>query len=222
MIRTRLLRAARPLVASRPIVKKLLLEADASAKLLRHTFATVAPALIRPVPEQLTVAITAKCNLRCIGCRYGRDFMPNAELPLQIARDLLTDAASAGFPTVRLYGGEPLLHRDLPAIIEHALHEGIKPYVTTNGILLQRRMAELYDAGLRTLTIGFYGVADAYDVYVARGGAFCSTRAICRERSGRVRHDRRSADQLPADQADLLNPTASEGVGVCSTRIVFH
>jgi MoaA/NifB/PqqE/SkfB family radical SAM enzyme len=172
MLRTRLLRALRPYVASRPTIKKLLVETDASAKLVRHTLAAVAPALIRPVPEQLTVAITAKCNLRCIGCRYGRDFMPNAELPLQIARDLLTDAASAGFPTVRLYGGEPLLHRDLPVIIEHAIHEGMKPYVTTNGLLLRGRMADLYGAGLRSLTIGFYGVAEEYDAYVARDGAF--------------------------------------------------
>jgi MoaA/NifB/PqqE/SkfB family radical SAM enzyme len=154
------------------MVKRLFVEADAGAKLLRHTVAAAVPAIIRPVPEQITVAITANCNLRCIGCRYGRDFMPNAELPTPIVRDLLADAMDAGFPTVRLYGGEPLLHRDLPRIIEYALRVGIKPYVTTNGILVQRRIHDLYDAGLRALTIGFYGVADAYDAYVARDGAF--------------------------------------------------
>ena len=98
--------------------------------------------------------------------------MPNAELPLPLMRDLLTDAAEAGFPTVRLYGGEPLLHRDLTTFIELALQRDIKPYVTTNGLLLDRRMTDLYNAGLRALTIGFYGITDAYDAYVARDGAF--------------------------------------------------
>ena len=171
MIRTRLIRALRRYVTS-PAARRLLVEADAGVKLLRHTGAALVPTLIRPVPEKVTIAITAACNLRCIGCRYGRDFMPNAQLPTSIVGDLLTDVAAAGYPTVRLYGGEPLLHPDLPLFVQLALRAGIKPYVTTNGILLQRRMRELHDAGLRAVTIGFYGVADAYDAYVAKDGAF--------------------------------------------------
>jgi MoaA/NifB/PqqE/SkfB family radical SAM enzyme len=177
MIRTRLIQTLRPFVASRPTLKKVLVEIDAGTKLLRHTGASVVPALIRPVPEQLTVAITARCNLRCIGCRYGRDFMPNAELPISVLGDLVTDAKDAGFPTVRFYGGEPLLHRELPTLVEMALQAGIKPYVTTNGLLLRQRMPDLYRAGLRTLTIGFYGVADRYDTYVVRDGAFSQLEA---------------------------------------------
>jgi cyclic pyranopterin phosphate synthase len=171
MLRTRLIRALRRYVTS-PAARRLLVEADASVKLLRHTGAALVPALIRPIPEKVTIAITAACNLRCAGCRYGRDFMPNAQLPTSIVADLLADVAAAGYPTVRLYGGEPLLHPDLPLFVDLALRAGIKPYVTTNGILLQRRMGELHDAGLRAVTIGFYGVADAYDAYVAKDGAF--------------------------------------------------
>ena len=45
-------------------------------------------------------------------------------------------------------------------------------YHTTNGILLKERIGQLYDAGLRSLTIGFYGIGPAYDRYVQRRNRF--------------------------------------------------
>jgi cyclic pyranopterin phosphate synthase len=118
------------------------------------------------------VAVTAHCNLRCIGCRYGRDFMPGAQLSWEMARDLLSDAREAGFESVRLYGGEPLLHPALPKMVEHALKLGLRTYVTTNAILLGEKIDELYAAGLRDVTIGFYGTGAAYDGYVQRRNRF--------------------------------------------------
>ena len=146
--------------------------ADAGSKLIKHTAASVLPSIIGPAPERLTVAITALCNLRCIGCRYGRDYMPKAQLAPEVVCDLLSDAAAVGFPIVRLYGGEPLLHPQLPLFIQHAIRVGIKPAITTNGILLQKRAADLYAAGLRVITIGYYGFGENYDQYVSRNGAF--------------------------------------------------
>lgn len=161
--------------------------ADARAARLRHSLALRAPSTIRPRPRNLTVAITARCNYRCEGCRYGRDFMPGEQLSLDVVRGLLEDAAGAGTDSVRFYGGEPLLHRDLPAMIAYARELGLDPYVTTNASLLERRIDELVDAGLRFLTIGFYGVEDFYDAYAARGGAFARMErgvAAVRERHG--------------------------------------
>src|SRR6185295_16184779 len=105
-------------------------------------------------------------------CRYGRDFMPGHQLALPMVRDLLDDAAEAGLWSVRLYGGEPLLHPDLPAMVAHARARGLQVYVTTNGLLLDRRIDELVDAGLRQLTIGFYGTGARYDAYVQRRDRF--------------------------------------------------
>jgi MoaA/NifB/PqqE/SkfB family radical SAM enzyme len=126
------------------------------------------PGLIRPDPRHLEIAITANCNLRCIGCRYGREFMPGSQLPWPMVRDLLDDAKAAGFWDVRFYGGEPLLHRDLPKMIAHARSIGFDMYLTTNGILLGERIDELYEAGLRTINIGYYGTGAHYDAYVQR------------------------------------------------------
>jgi cyclic pyranopterin phosphate synthase len=143
----------------------------------RHAVAGQLPAVIRPAPRHLEVAITAYCNLRCVGCRYGRDFMRGSQLPLGIVEPLLDDARAAGVWDVRFYGGEPLLHPDLPRMIERATHLGLRPYVTTNGLLLGDKITELHDAGLRAVTLGFYGSGARYDAYVQRANRFAQLEA---------------------------------------------
>lgn len=147
-------------------------EVDRNLGLVHFTAATYFPQLIRPQAFKLTVAITAYCNLRCVGCRYGRDFMPNSQLSWPMVRELLDDAKEAGFQILRLYGGEPLLHPDLPKMVEYGLKLGMRVYITTNGILLKEKIDELYAAGLREISIGFYGVGAAYDSYVQRKDRF--------------------------------------------------
>lgn len=153
-------------------LKRIALGADLRLERARHSVASCVPQVIPARPRHLTVAVTADCNLRCMGCRYGRDFMPAEQLPWPTARALLEDAKAAGFEMVRFYGGEPLLHRDLSKMVAHSIGLGLSTYVTTNGILLEQRIDKLYDAGLRSLTIGFYGTGDAYDGYVQRRNGF--------------------------------------------------
>jgi cyclic pyranopterin phosphate synthase len=98
--------------------------------------------------------------------------MRGHQLSLSMVRDLLDDAKAAGISTVRLYGGEPLLHPDLPGMVRHASQVGIRPFITTNGRLLRQKIDALYEAGLRQVSIGYYGSADEYDTYVGARGAF--------------------------------------------------
>jgi cyclic pyranopterin phosphate synthase len=156
----------------KPVLKRLLLRTQQDLGLLHHELGRLVPAIMQPRPRRLTIAVTAHCNLRCIGCRYGRDFMPGAQLSLATVRSVLDDAKQAGIELVRLYGGEPLLHRDLPAMVRHATGLGLGTYVTTNATLLRSRIDALYDAGLRTLSIGYYGSGAAYDGYVQRRERF--------------------------------------------------
>lgn len=159
-------------VRDKPAIRHALVEAEVLSEMARHSLADKLPQLIRPRTRKLTVAITAQCNLRCIGCRYGRDFMPGHQLSLEMVRDLLDDGRAGGAEVVRLYGGEPLLHPDLPAMVRHARSLGLSTYVTTNGVLLERRLDELFEAGLRDITLGFYGTGAEYDGYVQRSGRF--------------------------------------------------
>lgn len=159
---------ARDVSSDRPALRRALIDLDMRKELTRHSLGAVVPEIIRPKLKQMTVAITAHCNLRCIGCRYGRDFMPGHQLSLPMVKDLLTDGRAGGAEILRLYGGEPLLHRDLPAMVQHGVQLGFRTYVTTNGILLRERIQELYAAGLRDISLGFYGFGDDYDRYVQK------------------------------------------------------
>jgi MoaA/NifB/PqqE/SkfB family radical SAM enzyme len=170
-MRRALARVVREHVQSRRLRKWLGL-AESSFELMRNSAAGLIPALVTPSPRNLTVAITAKCNLRCTGCRYGRDYMTGHELPTGTMTRLLKDAADGGISTVRLYGGEPLLHAGLAQIIAESVAFGLTPFVTTNGRLLDRKLDSLFDAGLRTITFGYYGHGETYDRYVGRLGAW--------------------------------------------------
>lgn len=137
-----------------------------------HELALRNPGLIRPVPESLFVTLTADCNLRCQACHYGRDFMPSQQLPWSVGEKLVDDAKALGFRQIRLYGGEPLLHRDIEKYVQRIADHGMDMFITTNGMLLRKKIDRLVDAGLRKLSVGYYGSGETYDAYVQRTGAY--------------------------------------------------
>jgi cyclic pyranopterin phosphate synthase len=119
-LRARLRRVLAPTLKRSPAIWRGVVRTDQMIEQARHRAARTLPVLIRPEPRRIEIAITAHCNLRCIGCRYGRDFMPGSQLSLAMVKDLLDDCVDVGIWDVRFYGGEPLLHPDLPAMVEHA------------------------------------------------------------------------------------------------------
>jgi cyclic pyranopterin phosphate synthase len=145
------------------------------------------PILARPNLKTLNVAITGRCNMLCIGCNYGRTFQVGQQLPIALVREMIRDAADAGARDIRWYGGEPLLHPDLPEMVSRTLDAGMSTYVTTNALLLADRMPQLWESGLRALSIGLYGIGAEYDQYVQRPGRFARVErsiAQVRERYG--------------------------------------
>jgi cyclic pyranopterin phosphate synthase len=106
----------------------------------------------------LRVSVTDRCNLRCQYCMPEPDY---AWLPRESILDfeeiaVLTDAfASQGVDRVRITGGEPLLRRDLPRLVELiAARPAIRDLaLTTNGVLLAAQAADLRQAGLHRITV---------------------------------------------------------------------
>jgi GTP 3',8-cyclase len=123
----------------------------------------------RPV-EDLRVSLTDRCNLRCRYCMpreiFGPDhaFLPRDELlSFEELTRVLTAFVDLGVSKLRLTGGEPLLRRDLPDLIEMlAPLDGVADLaLTTNGILLPRLAERLAAAGLRRVTISLDALDDA-------------------------------------------------------------
>jgi GTP 3',8-cyclase len=108
--------------------------------------------------KSVRVSVTDKCNFRCTYCMpaeglqwLGRDEILTFE---EIAR-LVRVLARVGVEEVRLTGGEPLVRRDLPVLVEMlAGVDGVRDLsLTTNGVLLDRLAGPLVEAGLRRLNV---------------------------------------------------------------------
>jgi MoaA/NifB/PqqE/SkfB family radical SAM enzyme len=161
-----------PYYRNSPVLKARLRSVESSLDLVRTGAWQRFPALIRPDPRHIYLTLTANCNLRCKGCRYGRDFMPGQQLPLPLVRDLLDDVRELRFQVVRLYGGEPLMHKEIVEIVEHCSRLELFTYLTTNGIMLKKKIDDLYAAGLRRISVGLYGIGEDYNRYVQRKDRF--------------------------------------------------
>src|SRR6202167_5333383 len=110
----------------------------------------------RPL-RSLRISVTDRCNLRCNYCMPQEEYvwLPREELLTfeEIAR-LVEVFTSLGVEDVRLTGGEPLLRRDLPALVRMlAANPRIRDLaLTTNGVLLSDQAGALLDAGLHRIT----------------------------------------------------------------------
>lgn len=186
-LRHRVAQWASPLLRKHPELRRTAQTLDGYMDLAKHTTAALLPQIIQPDPREIYITLTANCNLRCVGCKYGRDFMPGEQLPLNLVLELLDDCQTFGIQNIRLYGGEPLLYKDLLRVVEHTVKLGLHPWLTTNGILLRDKIDDLYKAGLRSVSIGFYGTGEEYNSYVQRPDKYaCMERGVAyaRERYG--------------------------------------
>jgi cyclic pyranopterin phosphate synthase len=108
--------------------------------------------------KSVRVSVTDKCNFRCTYCMpaEGLEWLRRDEiLSFEEITRLVGILARLGVEEVRLTGGEPLVRRDLPALVAMlAPIDGVRDLsLTTNGILLDRLARPLVDAGLRRINV---------------------------------------------------------------------
>ena len=126
----------------------------------------------RPI-NYLRVSVTDRCDLRCIYC------MPPQGIPLMPRDDILSYeeiytvvkvAAELGITKVRLSGGEPLIRSELAKLVAMlAQIEAIDDIsLTTNGVWLKQRAAELKQAGLRRVNVSLDSLRRDRFEYITR------------------------------------------------------
>jgi cyclic pyranopterin phosphate synthase len=111
----------------------------------------------RPL-RNLRLSVTDRCNLRCEYCMPDDDYvwLPREDvLHFEETSALVDVFLSLGVDKVRLTGGEPLLRRDVPALVRMlAVKPGLRDLaLTTNGVLLADQIDALRDAGLGRITV---------------------------------------------------------------------
>ena len=120
----------------------------------------------------LRISVTDRCNLRCSYCMpLDVVFKPREELLTaeEIAR-VAGVFAGLGIRTIRLTGGEPLIRRDLPALVRRLVAiPGIDEVaLTTNGLLLADQAESLREAGLGRLNVSLDSLRDDGFEQIAR------------------------------------------------------
>jgi cyclic pyranopterin phosphate synthase len=128
---------------------------------------SVVDAYARPLLD-LRISVTDRCNFRCGYCMPksafgpGFEFLPRASILSfeEIAR-VAKVFVGQGVRKLRLTGGEPLLRRDLPSLIEMLAPLGVDLALTTNGSLLVEQAARLRAAGLGRITVSLDALEDA-------------------------------------------------------------
>ena len=119
--------------------------------------------------HDLRISVTDRCNFRCSYCMPrsvfgpGFRFLPPSEiLSFEELARVARIFVGLGVRKLRLTGGEPLLRRDLPKLIE-LLPQGpdIDIALTTNGSLLADRATALARAGLARVTVSLDSLDDA-------------------------------------------------------------
>ena len=108
--------------------------------------------------DNLRISVTDRCNIRCFYCMPESDvhFVDRREiLDFEEIERFVRIAVTLGVRKLRVTGGEPLLRRDLPVLIERlARIPGIQDLaLTTNGVLLPKLAKPLYEAGLRRMNV---------------------------------------------------------------------
>ncbi|MBU6399575.1 MAG: radical SAM protein [Verrucomicrobia bacterium] len=115
-------------------------------------------------PGYLQFAITNVCNAKCDFCGFAVDrFDPRQRrsVTLDEARLAIDIAARNHIGYLLFVGGEPLVHKDLRAMVRHAAQQGLHPMICTNGSLwTDRNMRELASDGLSSVIMSI----DAHDV----------------------------------------------------------
>lgn len=110
------------------------------------------------VHTYLRISLTERCNLRCTYC------MPEAGVELSPKSHILTFEeierlaklfVNAGVNKIRLTGGEPLVRKDVELLVERIGRiPGVETLaITTNGLLLPKKLSRLHAAGVNLLNI---------------------------------------------------------------------
>jgi MoaA/NifB/PqqE/SkfB family radical SAM enzyme len=117
-------------------------------------------------PGYLQFAITNICNAKCDFCNFAVDrFDPRQfrSVTLEQARDVVDICVKNHIGYLLFVGGEPLVHKDLRAMVRYCAESGVRPMICTNGSLwTDRNICEFAADGLSSVIMSI----DSHDVTV--------------------------------------------------------
>jgi hopanoid biosynthesis associated radical SAM protein HpnH len=157
-----------------------------------------------------------RCNLACPGC--GKIDYEDDVLDKRLSvEECLQAVDECGAPVVSIPGGEPLLHKDIGAIVEGVVARKKFVYLCTNALLLEKKLHLFTPSPYLTFSIHMDGLEEHHDRAVDRKGVF--RRAVAAVRAAQARGFRVGVnctlfDQMSAEDAARFFDFATHELGV--------
>ena len=142
----------------------------------------VSQAVLLSAPLYAEVALTSRCNLRCIYCHFFDS--PNetsAELSTEEWLRVFDEFAAMKVMSVTLSGGEALLRSDLQTFIERIVGGGMRFSILSNGFALEESHAKMLVPVAdycNQVQISIDGVGEVHDSARGKGSFARALRAI--------------------------------------------
>ncbi|MDN5870771.1 MAG: adenosyl-hopene transferase HpnH [Nitrococcus sp.] len=156
-----------------------------------------------------------QCNLACAGC--GK-----IDYPSEILRKRMTLEQALGAvdecdaPVVSIPGGEPLIHKDMPRLVEAIIARKKFVYLCTNAVLLAKKLDDYQPSPYLTFSVHLDGNRERHDESVCQQGVF--DKAVAAIRKARKRGFRVNINctlfqgEDPAEVADFFDFVTDLGV----------
>ena len=104
----------------------------------------------------LRISLTERCNLRCSYCMPLEGVQLSPAKHLMNANEIYSIAkifVNLGVTKIRLTGGEPLVRKDFPRILERLSSLNVDLSITTNAVSIDRYLIQLKKAQVETINV---------------------------------------------------------------------
>lgn len=128
--------------------------------------------------DYVRIAVTSACNLRCTYCLKDDAPAQTQRLATADAARLIALLGEMGVKKIRFTGGEPLLHPSIAELVSIAkTTPGIDTIrITTNGVLLDRQLDALVEAGLDGVNLSLDTLDREKFISITRRNRFAQVR----------------------------------------------
>ena len=112
-----------------------------------------------------------RCNLACAGC--GKIDYPDEILNQRVSvANALQAVDECGAPVVSIAGGEPLLHKELPQIVEGIIARRKFVYLCTNALLMEKKLSQYKPNPFFVWSVHLDGDKERHDRSVCQAGVY--------------------------------------------------
>lgn len=108
------------------------------------------------IHDYLRISLTDSCNFRCAYCMPNEEIevMPHSHLMQTAEIEVLAKTfVRLGVKKIRLTGGEPLVRKEFPDILQRLSKLPVELTMTTNGILVHKHIELMKQVGMRSINV---------------------------------------------------------------------